>query len=169
MQKDLLEAGKIVAIHALRSEMRVQSWCDSAELFCALPELMLDGEWHEVEAARPHKNIIILKLEGINTPELAQQQVGKVLYLHRDMLELPEDTYFIADLIGMRVIDADDPEKEYGTLVEVTNTGANDIYHIRFADGKIRLAPAIAQVVIRTDVENGVMEIRPLEGLFDEI
>ena len=67
----------------------------------------------------------------------------------------------------MKVIDADDPEKVYGTLTQVSETGANDIYHILFADGKTRYIPAIPQVVISTDVENKVMTIRPLEGLFE--
>jgi 16S rRNA processing protein RimM len=168
MPKQLLDAGKIVAIHALAGEMRVQSWCDSPDLFCELPEFFLDGSWYEVVSARPHKNIVLLKLQGIDTPEQAQKLVGKVLQIRRDMLELPEDTYFVADLIGMQVVDADDPSVVYGQLVEVSNAGASDLYHIRFADGKIRLAPAIAQVVIRTDIEAGVMEIRPLEGLFDD-
>ena len=64
-------------------------------------------------------------------------------------------------------LDADDPEKVYGTLTQVSETGANDIYHILFADGKTRYIPAIPQVVISTDVENKVMTIRPLEGLFE--
>lgn len=165
---DLLEIGKIVAVHALKGEMRVQPWCDTPDFLTEFDELCLDGEWLEVESARVHKNIVILKLEGINTPEMAQKQVDKILYIDRDQVELPEGTYFVADLIGLKVIDADDREKVYGTLTDVTETGANDVYHIRFENGKTQLIPAIPQVVIETDIENGIMAIRPLEGLFDE-
>lgn len=168
MENGLLEIGKIVAIHALKGEMRVQPWCDSPDFLAEFDELCLDGQWLEVESARPHKNIVILKLQGINTPEAAQKQVGKILYIDRSQVELPEGTYFIADLIGLQVIDADDPEKVYGTLTDVSQTGANDVYHIRFASGKTYYIPAIPQVVVKTDLERGVMIIRPLEGLFDD-
>ena len=83
-----------------------------------------------------------------------------------DQVELEEGTYFIADLIGLKVVDADDPDKVYGTLTQVSATGANDVYHILFPDGKTYYIPAIPQVVIETDIEGGVMKIRPLEGLF---
>ncbi|MBR6791144.1 MAG: 16S rRNA processing protein RimM [Oscillospiraceae bacterium] len=168
MQNGLLEIGKIVAVHALKGEVRVQPWCDTPDFLTEFDELCLDGKWLEVESARVHKNIVILKLEGINTPELAQKQIDKILYIDRDQVELPEGTYFVQDLIGLKVIDADDPEKVYGTLTDVSETGANDVYHILFENGKTQYIPAIPQVVIETDLEGGVMVIRPLEGLFDE-
>ena len=66
------------------------------------------------------------------------------------------------------MVDADDENIVYGELTEVSPTGANDVYHIRFADGKTRYIPAIPQVVIETDLKSGIMRIRPLEGLFDD-
>lgn len=167
MKNEFLEIGKIVAIHALHGEMRVQPWCDSPDFFVSFDRFYLSGSPIEVEAARPHKNIILLKLAGIDTPEAAQKLVGQVLSIRRDQVKLPDHTYFVADLIGLSVIDADNPSVAYGTLCEVSETGANDVYHIRFPDGKVQLVPAIPQVVISTDLEAGVMAIRPLEGLFD--
>ena len=67
----------------------------------------------------------------------------------------------------MKGVDADVPEKGYGTLTQVSSTGANDVYHILFPNGKTYYIPAIPQVVEKTDIENGVMRIRPLEGLFE--
>ena len=61
------------------------------------------------------------------------------------------------------------PLPEYGKLCDITETGANRVYHIRFADGKVRLAPDIPQVVLRLAPEEGVIEIRPLAGLFDDV
>ena len=165
--EQLLETGKIVTLHALKGEVKVEPWCDSPELLAEFDELYLDGRWVNVERARVQKRMVIMKLEGYDTPEEAAKLIGKVLYIDRDQLELDEGTYFIADLIGMKVVDADDPEKVYGTLTQVSETGANDVYHILFADGVIRYIPAIPQVVISTDVENKVMTIRPLEGLFE--
>ena len=166
--EELLETGKIVAIHALKGEVRVQPWCDSPEFLAEFEELYLDGEWVEIENARVQKTMVIMKIAGVDTPEAAQKLVGKVLYLSRDQVELEEGTYFITDLIGMQVIDADDPTHVYGVLTEVSNTGANDIYHVRFPDGKTRYVPAIPQVIDAVDVEGKVMTIRPLEGLFDD-
>ena len=165
--EQLLETGKIVTLHALKGEGKVEPWCDSPELLAEFDELYLDGRWVNVERARVQKRMVIMKLEGYDTPEEAAKLIGKVLYIDRDQLELDEGTYFIADLIGMKVVDADDPEKVYGTLTQVSETGANDVYHILFADGVTRYIPAIPQVVISTDVENKVMTIRPLEGLFE--
>ena len=71
---------------------------------------------------------VILKLQGVDTPEAAGRLVGKILYIDRDQVELEEGTYFVADLIGLKVVDADDPEKVYGTLTQVSSTGANDVY-----------------------------------------
>ena len=163
----LLETGKIVSVHALKGEVKVEPWCDSPDFLAEFEELYLNGEWVNVERARVQKNMVILKLEGVDTPEAAGKLVGKILYIDRDQVELDEGTYFIADLIGLKVVDADDPEKVYGTLTQVSSTGANDIYHILFLDGKTYYIPAIPQVVIKTDLEAGVMVIRPLEGLFE--
>ena len=168
MGKDLLELGKVVAIHALKGEIRLQPWCDTPDFAAGFKKVYLDGDPIKVRSARPHKNIVIMQLDGIDTPEAAQALVNKVLYISRDQVKLPEGTYFIADLIGLKVIDADDENPVYGELTEVSPTGANDVYHIRFADGKTRYIPAIPQVVIQTDLKNGIMKIRPLEGLFDD-
>ena len=164
--EQLLETGKIVSVHALKGEVKVEPWCDSPDFLAEFDELFLDGKWVEVERARVQKNMVIMKLRGTDTPEAAGKLVGKVLYLDRDQVELEEGTYFIADLIGLKVVDADDPDKVYGTLTQVSATGANDVYHILFPDGKTYYIPAIPQVVIETDIEGGVMKIRPLEGLF---
>ena len=122
----------------------------------------------KVRSARPSKNVVLLKLDGVDTPEAAQKLVNRVVCINRADVKLPKGTYFIADLIGLKVVDVDDPELVYGELTDVSQTGANDVYHVRFADGKERYVPAIPQVVIQTDLENGVLRIRPLDGLFDD-
>lgn len=106
-----------------------------------------------------------MKIEGIDTPEQAQTLRGRVLYMDRNDVELEEGTYFVQDLIGLEVSDADSGEV-YGTLTNVTATGANDVYQIKNGD-KEYLIPAIPDVVVKTDIEGGKMLIRPIEGLFD--
>ena len=168
MEQQYLEIGKIVAIHALKGEMRVQPWCDSPDFMRRFKRMYLDGVEYKVQSALPNKNMVIVKLAGIDTPELAQKQVNKVLSVDRTDIKLKKGVYFVADLIGLQVIDADDEAIVYGELTDVSQTGANDVYHIRFADGKERYVPAIPQVVIETNLERKQMRIRPLDGLFDD-
>ena len=109
--------------------------------------------------------MVIAKIEGIDTVEAAEKLRNKVLFMHRDDLELDEDTYFIQDLIGMEVKDADN-DFEYGKITDVLQNGANDVYVIQGAEREY-LVPAIPDVVISTDIDGNIMLIRPLEGLFD--
>ncbi|MDD6344993.1 MAG: ribosome maturation factor RimM [Oscillospiraceae bacterium] len=168
MKKEYLEAGKIVNTHGIRGEVKIMPYCDSPELLCDFDRLFMGKSLKEIyiERSRVQKNMIICKIEGVDTPEEAEKLRNKMLYMHRDDLELDEDTYFIQDLIGMTVKDADTGEV-YGIIDDVFQTGANDVYSIKNGD-KSYLVPAIADVVITTDIDSGIMTIRPLEGLFDE-
>jgi len=167
MKKEFLEAGKIVTTHGIRGEVKVMPYTDSPELLCEFDRLFIgkNRDEIEVERSRVFKSTVIMKLAGIDTPEAAEKLRNKLLYMHRDDLELDEDTYFIQDLIGLEVRDADSG-KVYGKIDDVMQTGANDVYVIKGAEREY-LVPAIADVVVSTDVDGGVMTIRPLEGLFD--
>lgn len=169
MQNKYLEAGKIVSTQGLSGEVRVQPLCDDAEFLCEFETLYLDkgAKTIAVLSARVQKNVAVLRLEGVDTVDKAAAMRGTMLYMDRDDVELGEDTYFIADLIGLAVYDAD-TGAHYGVIADVTQTGANDVYHIKSESGKVYLIPAIAKVVIRTDIAGGRMDIRPLKGLFDD-
>lgn len=167
MKKQYLEAGKIVTTHGIKGEIKIMPYTDYPELLCEFDRLFL-GKNHEeinVERSRVFKNMVIAKLEGYDTPEVAEKLRNKILYMHRDDLELDEDTYFIQDLIGIEVSDADSGFV-YGKITDVMQTGANDVYVVQ---GKNReyLVPAIPEVVITTDIDENTMTIRPLEGLFE--
>ena len=167
--KQFLEIGKIVAVQGLKGEVRVEAWCDSKEFLCEFDTLYFDKGAKEVEIQRahPHKNIVLMKIKGVDTVEQAQLLRNKILYMDRNDVELEEGSFFVQDLIGLEVIDGDSGES-YGKICDVTETGANDVYHIKDSDGKIRLIPAIPDVVLNTDIEAGKMTIHVLEGLFDE-
>ena len=168
MRKKYLECGKVVSVHGLRGDVRVQPWCDSPGDLTGFATLYLEkGEVPmAVEKARVQKNMVLLKFRGVDTPEAAQALRGKVLYLDREDDTLEEGQHYVQDLLGMTVADAD-TGRVYGVLRDVSRTGANDVYHVEFPDGAVELVPAIPQVVVRIDIEAGRMEIRPLEGLFD--
>lgn len=169
-QKRYLEIGKIVAAHGIAGEVRVQPWCSTPDFFTQFTQLYFQkgAETVTVERSRPHKNIILVKLAGTDTMDAAKKLVGKVLYCDREQVTLPEGTYFIQDLIGLTVVDAGDPKKVYGTLTDVFETGANDVYQVTDEKGKNVLIPAIPLVIQKTDLTNGRMEITPMKGLFDD-
>lgn len=167
MKKEFLEAGKIVTTHGIKGEVKIMPYTDVPELLCDFDRLFI-GKKHEevfIERSRVFKNTVIAKIEGVDTPEAAEKLRNKLLYMHRDDLELVDGTYFIQDLIGIEVRDAD-TEQVYGTIADVMQTGANDVYVVKGNDREY-LVPAIADVVITTDIEGGAMTIRPLDGLFD--
>ena len=93
---------------------------------------------------------------------------GTVLYMKRADVNLPEGSWFISELIGCEVLDADDNSICYGTIKDVDSGMANDIWYILTPDEKEVLIPAIKDVVIKCDVADNKAYIRPLRGLFDE-
>lgn len=171
MIKKYLETGKIVGTHGVRGEMRVQPWCDSADFLKKFKKLYLDDKGTEtlsVRSCRPHGNVVILKVDGVDTVEEAMKLREKVIFIKREDAKIPKGSYFVAELIDCRVIDADDETKTYGILTDVSQTGANDVWHITAENEEEYLIPAIPDVVINTDVEQGIIKIRPMRGIFDD-
>lgn len=166
MKKEYLEAGKIVTTHGVRGEVKIMPYTDTPELLCEFDRLFIGKDKAElyIERARVAKNMVIAKIEGVDTVEAAEKYRNKVLFMHRDDLELDEDIYFIQDLIDMEVKDADSGFV-YGKITDVLQNGANDVYVIK--GDREYLVPAIPDVVISTDIDSNIMLIRPLEGLFD--
>ncbi|MCD7784528.1 MAG: ribosome maturation factor RimM [Oscillospiraceae bacterium] len=162
-----LEVGKIVTTHGVRGDVKVIPWCDTANFICDFDTLYTkNGETSfKVIRARVLGNMAILRFEGIDNPNKAEELRQTVLYINRDDAKLPEGSYFVADLIGLDVYDEQD--KLYGKIKDVLKTGANDVYEIEADDSKLYYIPAIPDVVLNTDIENGKMTIHPMEGLFD--
>ena len=170
MIKDYLELGQIVSTHGVKGEVRFNPWCDTPEFVKKFKTLYFDNQGEKsikVISARPHGNVAILMLEGVDDIDKARGLKNTVLYMKRSDASLPDGVWFIQELIDCTVTDCKTGET-LGTVADVSETGANDVYHIRFASGKTYYIPAIPQVVVKTDLERGVMIIRPLEGLFDD-
>ncbi len=164
-----LEAGQIVGTHGVRGEMRVQPWCDSPGVLASLSTLYLDdtGARSVKIQARVHKNLALVKMDGVETVTAAEAMRGRILYLNRNDVQLEPGRHFIRDLIGLRIVDADTGET-YGELTDVSATGANDVYHMKDRAGREILIPAIPQVIIQIDVDGGVIRLRPMPGLLDD-
>ena len=164
--KQFLEIGKIVSVFGIKGEVKVQPWCDSGEFLCEFDTLYRkSGDVVEIEHSRVSKNVVVMKIKGVDTVEDAQKMRNHILYMDRNDVELEEGSYFVQDLIGLSVVDADNGTV-YGKLTDVSETGANDVYHVETTEGKLLLVPAIPEVIVETDIEGETMKIRPLDGLF---
>lgn len=166
--KEYIDIGKIVSTQGLKGEARAEAWCDEASFVAQLKKVRVGKVDNvvRVEYGRVQKNVVILKLEGVDDVEAASLLRGQVLYVHRSEIPLKRGEYLIQDLIGCAVFDADSGER-YGEVSDISHTGANDVWHIRFADGTQKLIPYIPQVVLDVDITAGRVVIRPLKGLFD--
>ena len=170
MIKPYLELGKVVGTHGVRGELRVNPWCDTPDFARRFKTLYWDKNGEKpvtVLSCRPHGNIVLLRLEGVETMEAAEALKNRMLYLKREDAKLAPGTWFIEELIGCDVLDADDGRR-YGTLTDVSQTGANDVWHVTAEDGREYLLPAIPDVVIDADVAADRVLIRPLKGIFDD-
>ena len=170
MIKEYLELGQIVGTHGVRGEIRLNPWCDSPEFVRQFKTLYFDAHGNKsvkVVSSRVHGNVALLKLDGVDSVESASALRNKILFMKRADAKIDDGSYFIAELVDCRVIDADDESVEYGVLSDVSETGANDVWHIK-KDGREYLLPAIPQVICDVDVKDGIIKIRPLKGIFDD-
>lgn len=168
--EDKLQVGIVSSTHGVRGEVKVFPTTDDVKRFKKLKEVILDtGKEQvvlEIEGVKFFKQFAILKFKGIDNIDDVMKYKGKSLFVTREnAVKLRKDEYFIADLIGLKVMDEE--EKEIGTLRDVMETGANDVYVIDCIDGKELLLPAIRQCVLLVDLESGFIKVHVLEGLLD--
>ena len=161
MANQLLECGKIVNTHGIRGEVKIQPWADSPEVLCALPALYIDGVPVALRSARVHKGNVIALLEGVSDVDQAMLLKNKVVWLNRDDLRLPEGTFFLADLIGLRVVDEEG--QELGILNEVLSPSRQQVYVVK-GDRELMI-PAVPQFILETNVAGGYIKVRLIEGM----
>ncbi|WP_406544636.1 ribosome maturation factor RimM [Pseudobutyrivibrio sp.] len=171
--EDLYQVGSITQTHGIRGEVKVFPLTDDISRFKNMKNLLLDGGKDgyislEVENVRPQKNLVILKFKGIDNINDIEKYKGQGLYVTKEnRVELKDDEYFIADLIGCEVYVDTDSDKKFGTISDVMETGANDVYEITLENGKTVLVPAIKECILNVDIEGGRVDIHLLEGLMD--
>ena len=168
--EDLLQVGIIASTHGVRGEVKVYPTTDDPRRFRRLKEVVLDTGREklnlEIEGVKFFKQFVILKFKGLDNINDIEKYRQKSLYVTRkNAVRLQRDEYFIADLIGLKVQDEDGTE--LGTVKDVIETGANDVYEVEMEDGRSLLLPAIKQCILNVDVENGMMQVHVLEGLLD--
>lgn len=165
--EQFLQVGVISSTHGIRGEVKVFPTTDNAERFKTLKNVILDAGREqislEIQNVKFFKQFVILKFKGIDNINDIEMYKGKSLLVSReDAVELEEDEYYIADLIGMKVL-TDDGEE--GILSDVMETGANEVYVVDFNSLGEVLIPAIHDCILEVDVENMVMHVHLLEGL----
>ena len=167
MEKQL-QVGVISSTHGVRGEVKVFPTTDDVTRFRQLKKVYLDTGREmlplEIQNVKFFKQFAILKFKGIDNINDIEKYRGKSLMIDReDAVDLDEDEYFIADMIGMKVCTEDG--SEFGTLKDVMETGANDVYIIDSLEHGEALIPAIKECILDVDMDEERMTIHLMEGL----
>lgn len=165
MKQQYLEVGKVTNVHGLMGEVRVQPWADSPDFLCQFKTLYVDQNHFpiHVERARVHKNMVILKLEGITDVNGALAMRNAILYIDRKDANLPEGSFFIADLMGLEVRDAKD-NHVLGQIADVLTLPANHVYVVRGGKREMMI-PAVPQFIQEVNIDGGYLLVNLIEGL----
>ena len=167
---EFLEVGKIINTHGLRGDVKIVTWTDYPEDFEEIDKVYIrrktGDEVLTITNVKYQKNNIIVKFKEIADINEAEKYKNLVLYADReDLPELEEGAHYIADLIGLDVVDEEG--ELIGVLVDVFNTGANDIYDVKREGKKNLLLPVIDEVVKNIDLVNKKITVHVMEGLDD--
>lgn len=167
---DYLRVGVISSTHGVRGEVKVFPTTDDPQRFRKLKRVILDTkkDYQElkIQGVKFFKNQVILKFEGHDSIEAVERYKGMDLLVSReDAVPLGENENFIVDLIDMTVVT--DEGETLGTLVDVMQTGANDVYVVKTPEKKEILLPAIRDCILEVNVEEKRMKVHVLEGLLD--
>ena len=168
--ENLLRVGVITSTHGVRGEVKVFPTTDDMNRFKKLKTVILDtGKEHKTlnnESVKFFKNMVILKFKGFDNINDVEMWRQKDLLITRDQaVKLSPDENFIVDLIGLTVMT--DEGEILGVMKDVLQTGANDVYIVKMADGKEVLLPAIKDCILNVDLEKGEMLVHVLDGLLD--
>ena len=162
MKKEFLEAGRILNTHGLKGEVRIEPWCDSPKWFCALRQVYLDGKPVRILSARVQGPNVIAKLEGTDDIDGAILLKNKTVYLSREDVKLPEGTFFVEDLIGLKALN-DDTGEELGTVADILDLPGGRLYEIH-GEREI-LIPDRKEFVKDLDPAQGWARFHIIEGL----
>ena len=165
---NLLEIGQIVNSYGIKGFLKVVPFTDNVHRYNDLKTIYIEKNKKlikmEIEEVKYHKNLVLIKLKGIDDINDTLEYKNCYIKIDRkDAAELPEDTYFIVDLIGLEVVTEEG--LLLGTLIDVFPTGSNDVYVVKDELGKQTLLPAIGEVIKDVDIENKKMVVHLLEGL----
>lgn len=163
MKDRFLEVGEIVNTHGVKGEVKIMPWADSPEFLCQFDTLYLDGKPVRLRSVRTNKTLVLASLEGVDTVEAAMRLKGKVLSIDRTGVVLPEGRHFLADLMGLTVLDAATGE-ELGIIQDILTPPAHEVYVVG-GKGKEYMIPAVDAFLAETNVEEGYVRVNLIEGM----
>ena len=163
MKNRFLETGKIVNTHGIAGEVKIMPWADEPEFLLDFDALYIDGKPWEIHSARVHKNCVLVKFEGIADINDAMKLRDKVVCIDREDIELEEGAFFLADLYGLEVRDADTGEV-LGKIEDVLTPPASNVYVVK-GGKQTHMIPAVPEFVIETNVDGGYIRVRLIEGM----
>lgn len=163
MKNRYLEAGKIVNTHGIAGEIKVLPWADEPSFLLDFKTVYIDAQPIRVQSARVHKNSVLMKLESVDDINAAQKFRDKVICIDRADAKLEEGAFFLVDLLGLTVKDADSGAV-LGEIAEVMTPPAGHVYVVR-GGGKEHLIPAVPEFVLETNVDEGYLLVRLIEGM----
>ena len=168
--EELFRVGVISNTHGIRGEVKVYPTTDNVRRFGDLKEVILDTGKEQlilhVTSVKYFKNMVILKFKEFdNINDIIPYKGMDLLVTRENAIPLEEGEYYIADIIGSKVIT--DEDKILGTLTDVLQTGANDVYVVKTKDGKEVLLPSIEECILDRDIENKIVKVHIMKGLLD--
>ncbi len=168
--EQLLQVGVITQTHGVRGEVKVFPTTDDPERFLDLKYVFLDTGKEklklQIQSVKFFKQFVILKFKGIdNINDIEKYKRCPLLVDRENAVELEEDEYFIADMIGLNVLTEDG--EDFGILKDVIETGANDVYIIDSKNHGEVLVPAIKECILDVNVKKGFIKIHLMDGLID--
>lgn len=158
---EFLDCGQIVNTHGIRGEVRIVPWADSPEFLCKFSTLYVDGSAMKTASSRVHKGSVIVRFQGVDTVEAAMALKGKTVQLCRADAKLPKGSFFLADIIGLDVVDEDG--RKLGTLREVLSPSIQQIYVVQ-GEREIMI-PAVPEFIRETNIEAGYIKVHLIEGM----
>lgn len=170
MNKQFLEVGEVVTTHGIAGELRVYPWSDDNDFLAGFTRVYTSPDLAseiKIEQAKPHKNISLVRFEGIDSIEKARPLIGKTLYINREDITLEPGRYFIQDLLGLKVLDANTGYC-YGSILNITHPGHHDVYEVETKNGSKCLIPGVEPFLKEINLEEGCVKIEPIEGMFEE-
>ena len=158
MRVNFLEAGEIVSTHGVRGEMKIYPWSDDANFLLDFQRVRISGKDYSVEKCRVQKTCNLIKLQGVDTIEAAQLLRGKIVEVYRE--DVDSDIIFVSELLGVHV---QCEEQEIGTITDVLDYPGNKVYVV--TGEYTYMIPAVKEFILSTDIDNGVMRVRLIEGM----
>ena len=156
-----LEAGRITNTHGIKGEVKIEVWVDSPEFLRKFKVLYIDNKPVKLLAGRTHKGFLLAKLEGFDDVNAAMTLKNKLVFIDRKDAKLPKGSYFLADLMGTRVVD--EQGNELGELADIMELPAGNVYVVR-GEREI-LIPAVPEFIKKTDISAGLVTVRLIDGM----